>query len=45
MKKIEISDVEAMIEKTINKDGKIWGLKDWANKKAIIIITKGKNKV
>jgi len=41
MRKFEISDVEAMIEKTINKDGKIWGLKDWADKKALIIIPKG----
>jgi len=41
MRRIEISDVEAMFEKTVNKDGKIWGLKDWANKKVFIIIPKG----
>lgn len=45
MRKIEIDDVEAMIEKTINKDGKVWGLKDWKNKKALIIIPKGDDRV
>jgi|WetSurMetagenome_2_1015567.scaffolds.fasta_scaffold25230_3 hypothetical protein len=44
MRKIEIDNVEAMIEKPINKDGKIWGLKDWKNKKALIIIIKEEQK-
>jgi len=29
-----------MIEKTVNEDGKIWGLKEWANKKVIIVVTR-----
>ena len=40
MRRIEIDNVEAMLEKTVSEDGKIWGLKEWANKKAIIIIPK-----
>lgn len=43
MRKIEIDDVEAMIEKTINKDGRVWGLKDWKNKKVLIIVPKESN--
>lgn len=40
MRKLEIDDIEAMIEKTINEDGRIWGLKEWKKRKAIIIIPK-----
>lgn len=39
MKKIEVSNVKEVIEKKISPDGKIWGLKEWADKKATIIIT------
>lgn len=42
MRKLEIDDIEAMVEKTVSEDGKIWGLKEWANKKVIIIIPKEK---
>lgn len=41
MRRLEISDVEAMIEKTVSEDGKIWGLKEWADKKVLIVIPKG----
>ena len=40
MEKMEIDNVEASLEKTINKDGRIWGLKKWSDRKAIIIIPK-----
>jgi len=40
MRRLEISNIEAMVEKTVNKDGKIWGLKDWADKRVLIIIPK-----
>lgn len=40
MRKIEVDNVEAMIEKTVSDDGKIWGLKEWANKKVVIIVPK-----
>lgn len=42
MRRLKIDDIEAMIEKTINEDGRVWGLKEWKNKKALIIITKEK---
>lgn len=37
MRKVEIDNVKAMIEKEI-KDGRIVGLKAWEGKKAIVII-------
>jgi hypothetical protein len=40
MRKLEIDDIEAMVEKTVSEDGKIWGLKEWANRKVIILIQK-----
>ena len=42
MRKIEIDNVEEMIEKTVTKDGKVGGLKKYAGKNVIIIVTKGK---
>ena len=38
MKKVEVDNVIAMIEKPIN-DARIIGLSKWNNKKAIVIIT------
>ena len=38
MKKVEVDNVIAMIEKSIN-DGRIIGLSKWNDKKAIVIIT------
>ena len=40
MRKLEIDDIEAMVEKTVSEEGKIWGLKEWANRKVIILIQK-----
>lgn len=40
MKKVEVDNVIAMIEKPIN-DGRIIGLSKWNNKKGIVIITEG----
>ena len=42
MKKVEIDDVEEMVEKIVTQDGKVGGLKKHAGKKAIIVITKSK---
>lgn len=39
MRKVEIDNVEAMIEKEI-KDGRIVGLRTWEGRKAIVLITK-----
>jgi len=39
MRKVEIENVEAMVEKEI-KDGRIVGLKAWEGRKAIVVITK-----
>ena len=38
MKKVEIDNVVAMIEKTIDPEGRVAGLKQWEGKKAIILI-------
>ncbi len=38
MKKVEVDNVIAMIEKPI-KEARITGLKPWSGKKAIVIIT------
>lgn len=38
MRKLEIDNIEAIVEKTVSEDGKIWGLKEWANRKILIII-------
>ena len=40
MRKIEIDNVEAMLEKEIDKTGRISGLKQWEGRKAIVIIQK-----
>jgi len=38
MKKLEITDVEATVEKTIDNTGRITGLKAWEGRKAIVVI-------
>jgi len=40
MRKVEIENVEAMVEKPIDKIGRITGLKQWEGRKAIIVISK-----
>ena len=44
MRKVEIDNVEEMIEKIVTKDGKVGGLKKYAGRNIIIIVTKGKSK-
>ena len=44
MRRVEIDNVEEMLEKTVTKDGKVGGLKSHAGKKVTIVITKGKDK-
>ena len=38
MKKVEIDNVLALLEKEIDKTGRISGLKQWEGKKAIVLI-------
>ena len=38
MRKVEIDNVVAMVEKEIDKTGRISGLKQWMDKKAIVVI-------
>ncbi len=40
MRKIEIDNVEELLEKTVTKDGKIGGLTKHAGKNVVIIVTK-----
>ncbi len=40
MKKVEIDNVEEMVEKIVTKDGKIGGLKKHAGKQVIIVVPK-----
>jgi hypothetical protein len=40
MKKVEIEDVEELLEKTVTKDGKIGGLTKHAGKSVVIVVTK-----
>ncbi|MFW6121518.1 MAG: hypothetical protein ACOC80_11550 [Petrotogales bacterium] len=44
MRKVEIDNVEEMVEKIVTKDGKVGGLKKYAGKNVVIVITKAKNK-
>lgn len=44
LRRFEMDCVRVVIEKEISKDGKIVGLKDWADKKATIIIQDEDNK-
>lgn len=40
MKKVEIDNVEEVLEKVVTADGKVGGMKRHAGKKVIIVITK-----
>lgn len=40
MRRLEIDNVEVMLEKEVSDDGRVFGLKDWAGEKVIVIITK-----
>jgi len=40
MRKVEIDNVEEMLEKTVTKDGKVGGLMKHAGKNVLIIVTK-----
>jgi hypothetical protein len=40
MRRVEIEDVEEMLEKTVTKDGKVGGLMKHAGKNVIIVIIK-----
>lgn len=42
MKRVEIDNVEEMVEKMVTKDGKVGGLKKHAGKNVIIVVTKRK---
>ena len=44
MKRVEIDDVEEMLEKTVTKDGKVGGLTKHAGKRVMIVVTKKENK-
>jgi len=44
MRKVEIDNVEEMLEKTVTKDGKVGGLMKHAGKTVLIVVTKDKNK-
>ena len=44
MRKVEIDNVMAMLEKTVTKDGKVGGLKRYAGKNVTIVVTKEKKK-
>lgn len=45
MRRFEIDNVRVVLEKEISKDGKVWGLSDWAGKKATIIIQDEDDKI
>ena len=44
LRKVEIDNVEEMLEKTVTKDGKVGGLMKHAGKSVMIIVTKKENK-
>jgi len=44
MRKVEIDNIEELLEKTVTQDGKVGGLKRHAGKKVIIVITKSQKK-
>ena len=44
MRRVEIDNVEEMIEKIVTKDGKVGGLKKHAGKNVIIVVTKKEEK-
>lgn len=44
MRKVEIDDVDEMLEKTVTKDGKVGGLMKHAGKNVLIVVIKEKSK-
>lgn len=40
MRKVEVDNVEEMLEKIVTKDGKVGGLKKHAGKKVLIVVMK-----
>lgn len=44
MRKIEIDNVEELLEKTVTKDGKVGGLKKYAGKNVLIVVTRKESK-
>jgi hypothetical protein len=44
MRKVEIDNVEEMVEKTVTKDGKVGGLMKYTGKTVLIIVTKTQSK-
>ncbi len=40
MRKVEIDNVEELLEKTVTKDGKVGGLTKHAGKNVVIVVTK-----
>jgi hypothetical protein len=44
MRKVEIDNVEELLEKTVTKDGKVGGLMKHAGKNVLIVVTKKENK-
>jgi len=44
MRKVEIDNVEEMLDKTVTKDGKVGGLMKHAGKNVLIVVTKKENK-
>ena len=41
MRRLEIDNVEVMLEKEVTKEGRVLGLGDWVGKKVLIIISEG----
>jgi len=39
MKKVEIDNIEELIEKVVTKDGKVGGLKKFAGRSVTIVVT------
>jgi len=44
MRRVEIDDVEEMLEKTVTKDGKTGGLMKHAGKNVLIVVTRQEQK-
>lgn len=44
MKKVEIDNVEEILEKIVTQDGKVGGLKKHAGKQVTVVVTKKTNK-
>lgn len=44
MKRVEIDNVEEIIEKIVTQDGKVGGLKSHAGKKVTVVVTRERGK-